>query len=68
MQISGPTFDLSLIWKVWSGAKQALQETLAQDDFCDFTGYRFKMRQITVEVLSYADGDIRLGILNRGVL
>ena len=45
-----------------------VQETLAQDDFCDFTGYRFKMRQITVEVLSYADGDIRLGILNRGVL
>lgn len=34
MQISGPTFDLSLIWKVWSGAKQALQETLAQESSC----------------------------------
>ena len=46
----------------------SVQESLAQDDFCDFTGYRFKMRQVSVEVLHYTDGDIRLGILNRGTL
>ena len=44
----------------------AVQNSLAGDDFCDFTGYRFKLRQISVEVLRYSDGDIRLGILNRG--
>ena len=54
--------------KIVSMLSDSVQESLAQDDFCDFTGYRFKMRQVSVEVLHYTDGDIRLGILNRGTL
>ena len=54
--------------KIVSILSDSVQESLAQDDFCDFTGYRFKMRQVSVEVLHYTDGDIRLGILNRGTL
>ena len=52
--------------KIVSMMADAVQNSLAGDDFCDFTGYRFKLRQISVEVLRYSDGDIRLGILNRG--
>lgn len=52
--------------KIVSMMADAVQNSLAGDDFCDFTGYRFKLRQISVEVLRYSDDDIRLGILNRG--
>ena len=52
--------------KIVSMMADAVHNSLAGDDFCDFTGYRFKLRQISVEVLRYSDGDIRLGILNRG--
>ena len=52
--------------KIVSMLSDAVEESLAGDDFCDFTGYRFDLRKIAVEVLRYSDGDIRLGILNRG--
>lgn len=54
--------------KIVSMLADAVQESLSQDDLCDFTGYRFKLRQVSVEVLSYNDGEIRLGILNRGTV
>ena len=54
--------------KIVSMLADAVEESLAGDDFCDFTGYRFKLRQISVEVLRYSGGDIRLGILNRGAV
>ena len=43
-----------------------VQETMSNDEFCNFTGYRFKLRNIQVRVLNYTDGDIRIGILNKG--
>ena len=54
--------------KIVSMLSDAVQDSLSGDDFCDFTGCRFNLRQISVEVLRYSDGDIRLGILNRGAL
>ena len=54
--------------KIVSMLSDAVQDSLCRDDLCDFTGYRFRLRQIAVEVLRYSDGDIRLGILNRGAV
>ena len=54
--------------KIVSMLSDAVQDSLCRDDLCDFTGYRFRLRQIAVTVLKYSDGDIRLGILNRGAV
>lgn len=51
--------------KIVSTFSEIVQKSLSADDFCDFTGYRFNLRQIAVEVLKYSDGDIRLGIINK---
>lgn len=52
--------------KIVSMLSDAVMESLSGDDLCDFTGYRFRLKQIAVTVLKYSDGDIRLGILNKG--
>ena len=54
--------------RIVSMLSDAVMESLSGDDLCDFTGYRFRLRQIAVTVLKYSDGDIRLGILNRGAV
>ena len=54
--------------KIVSMLSDAVMESLSGDDLCDFTGYRFRLKQIAVTVLKYSDGDIRLGILNRGAV
>ena len=51
--------------KIVSKLSDMVQQSIADDEFIDFTGYSFSYKNINVSVLKYMEGDIRLGILNR---
>ena len=54
--------------KIISRLSEQVAESLVNDEVCDYTGYQFKFKNIHVRVLHYSEGDIRLGILNKGAL
>ncbi len=54
--------------KIATMLSDEVQETMSNGELCDFTGHMFKLRDIQVCILRYTDGDIRIGILNKGAL